>query len=242
VNTGDSLQWIALAAALLLVSAGLFVWRRRGSMTPESDEPAEAVFEPATSEALPAPREAPPPVVQPPVAPIPAAHTSAAEPAPLEIRLEAQSLTCSLVFANLAYRLMLTNRAGHTSGPLRIAGDMIAAHASLSADDQLSPDGEAMPKLHRVEALAPGESVTVSGQLRMAMTDIAPIRQGQAALFIPLARFDIVGEAGDKAPVTRIFVVGEANEVANGPLKPFRLDRMPGTVRGLDQRDISPLG
>ena len=246
-DTGTSWTWIAALAALLLAGLGVIAWKRRGTATDEVQDFAEIAGdeappfpEPALSKIPPAPAEPlpmPSPVTLPPVA-----LTADTEQSSLEAHFAAQSLTCSLVFASLAYRLELTNRGDTPKGPFRIAGDITSAHASLSTGDQLSPDGAAMPAIHRVEPLAPGESATVTGQLRMAMADIVPVRQGQTALFVPLARFHIADEGEGGVSTTRVFVVGEAGEAPDGGLRPFRLDRMPGVVRGLDQRDVSPAG
>jgi hypothetical protein len=244
-DTGGSWTWIAALAALLLAGLGVIAWKRRGTATKEMDaeiagEEAPPFPEPALFEIPPAPAEPlpmPSPVTLPPVA-----LTADTGQSSLEAHFAAQSLTCSLVFASLAYRLELSNRGDTPKGPFRIAGDVTSAHASLSTGDQLSPDGAAMPAIHRVEPLAPGESATVTGQLRMAMADIVPVRQGQTALFVPLARFHIADEGEGDVSTTRVFVVGEAGEAPDGGLRPFRLDRMPGVVRGLDQRDVSPAG
>lgn len=226
---------------------------------PRPSLPAQSAFAP---QAPPAPQQQPAPkpapdstsTSEPPVAP-PAARPKLPEPAfahidgsadqPLAIQLEAQNLNCSLVYASLAYRLALTNQAQTETGPLRIFGDIISAHASLSQRDQLSLVGA--PKLHDLASIPPGESVTVSGQLRMAMAQITPIQQGRAPLFVPLARFQVAqadavaAEAQSDAPATtRVFVVGQAAESPGGGLRPFRLDQMPGTVRELDQRLVEP--
>jgi hypothetical protein len=242
IEAGGSWLWIALAGALLAIGAALFAWRRRALADEAPDEHLKTATYQPPEPALPESVLPPParPMPEPEPEPEPVGPQSTANTAPIEVTLDAQSLTSSLVYANLAYRLSLTNHGEEPVGPLRIAGDMIAAHTSLSTGDQLSFDGETAAAIHRTESLAPGETAVLSGQLRLAMNGIKPIRQGPAALFVPLARFHIAHESGDKTPITRIFVVGEANDTPGGALKPFPMDRMPGAFRTLDQRDVSP--
>jgi hypothetical protein len=229
--------------------AGFLLWRRRRPAE------AEAHYEPAPPppEAQPSPPAAltppprrepktaaapPPPSPSPPSQPQPAPPQplATAEPRPIEMQLEARHLSRALVNATLAYRLTLTNRGGAPAGPLRILGDITSAHASLSAQEQLSLDGGSLATLHEVPALPPGGSLTLSGELRLPLASILPIHSGGARVFVPLARFRI--EAASEVLATRVFVVGQASEVPGGALRPFPLDRGPGVDRILGQREL----
>jgi hypothetical protein len=150
--------------------------------------------------------------------------------------LEARHLSRAMLNATLAYRLTLTNRADTPLGPLRIAGDITSAHASVSTEAQLSLDGGGLPMLHDVPALAPGEPLTLTGELRLPLASILPIHSGGSRVFVPLARFRIDGPDG--ALATRVFVVGQASGQPGGALRPFPLDRGPGVDRALDQREL----
>jgi hypothetical protein len=154
----------------------------------------------------------------------------------LEVRFEARHLSRAMVNASLAYRLTLTNHATAAQGPLRIAGDVISAHGSLSSQDQLTPPSEGLTAIHQVPALAPGETLTLSGELRMPLASILPIHSGGARVFVPLARFRFEAEGG--ATETHVFVVGQASDRPGGALRPFPLDRGPGVVRELGQREL----
>ena len=66
----------------------------------------------------------------------------------------------------------------------------------------------------------------------MPFAQIVPIRQGNAALLLPLARFRL--EADGAAPVVRTFVVGQPSG-ANAALQPFRLDLGPRVYPQLGQ-------
>jgi hypothetical protein len=113
---------------------------------------------------------------------------------------------------------------------------MISAHASMSHEEQLSGPGDlsgpaAMPE-RRIERLEPGESRTVEGEFRLPLTQIVPIRQGNMALLLPLARFRL--EAEGARPLIRTFAVGQPGD--GSALQPFRLDQGPRIYPRLAQR------
>src|SRR5690606_6887695 len=138
----------------------------------------------------------------------------------------------TLLNATLAYRLEITNRGASPLTGLSIGADMISAHASISREEQLAGPGAGAAPLQRIERLAPGESRVVSGEFRVPFSQIRPIRQGNAALLLPLARFRV--EAEGARPVVRTFAVGEAGSGAG--LQPFRLDQGPRVYPRLAQR------
>jgi hypothetical protein len=120
---------------------------------------------------------------------------------------------------------------------------MIAAHASLPVARQLGLEGAHLEMRHELASLAPGESATLSGEIRLPLAMITPIRSGAAAFFVPLARFRI--EAARKGAETlslvRTFVVGETPEQAGAALRPFRLDLGPRVYSRVGQREVAQL-
>ncbi len=150
------------------------------------------------------------------------------------MELEARHLSRAMVNATLAYRLTVTNAADTAIGPLRIGGDIVSAHASLSAQEQLAP-GAALATIHEVASLAPGESIALKGELRLPLASILPIQRGASRVFVPLARFR--AEAPGTV-LTRVFVIGRASEQPGGALRPFPLDHGPGVDRALGQREL----
>jgi hypothetical protein len=145
---------------------------------------------------------------------------------PLQVALEPLRLALTLVNATLAYRLELTNRGTAPLTGVAIGADMISAHASLSREEQLSGpragNGSGQP-LQRIERIDPGQRQVIEGEFRLPFPQIVPIRQGNAALLLPLARFRV--EADGAAPVVRTFVVGQPGR--DHGLRPFRLDEGP---------------
>lgn len=234
--------WIGGGAVLALL-AGALLYRRAVGRPAEGESleepampseplPAAARPEPSPPAVLPRPQE----LNKAPPLPAPEPAPPAIAAGPLEMQFEARHLSRAMINASLAYRLTLINRASEATGPLRLAGDIVSAHASLSAEEQLLPADAALAILHEASTLAPGESISLAGELRMPIASILPIHRGGARVFVPLARFR--AEAGNGTVATRVFVVGQASEQPGGALKPFPLDRGPGVDRGLGQREL----
>ena len=212
---GSWWPWALAALALGALGTAGWFWRQRrqaaglGAM-PEVERPRVG---PALAAA------APPPA-------------SDASPEPLQVTLEPLRLSLTLMNATLAYRLEIANRGAAPIVDLRIGADMISAHASMTREQQLSGPGAGAATLQRIDRLEPGESRIVEGEFRVPFTQIVPIRQGDAALLLPLARFRL--EADATAPVVRTFAVGLPG--AKAGLQPFRLDQGPRVYPKLTQR------
>ena len=220
--------WLLGLLAALGAGAGGALWlrRRREERDPVIDFEPPVVAAPAPptlAEPVPEPSALPPPV---PVQ---------IDDGPLAMVLEATKLSATLLNTSLAYRLSITNRTDRPLGPLTVAAGMAAAHASQPVERQLALNGQLLMPKHTVASLAPGESTTLSGEIRLPLALIQPIRAGAAALFIPLARFAVDGPG---ISLARTFVVGEAPEVADAALRPFRLDLGPRVYSRIGQREI----
>ena len=197
---------------MIALAAAAVAWRRKQGAAVKAPE-------------IERPRVAPP---EPARAPLPAQPQPAAEP--LQVELEPLRMSLTLMNAALAYRLQVTNRGSSALNGLSIGADMIAAHASMSREQHLSgPSSGAATQ--RIDRLEPGESRVIEGEFRVPFSQITPIRQGNAALLLPLARFRL--EAQGAAPVMRAFAVGQPG---NGALQPFRLDQGPRIYPNLAQR------
>jgi hypothetical protein len=237
--------WIGGLLAIASLLLGVLLLRRRRN----ADEGHETAAPPPPPTAEPGPPAqlsasatsgTPLPASQPP-APMPEPDPVPGTPAqrdarPLEIRFEARHLSRAMVNASLAYRLTVTNSGAAAHGPLRIAGDIISAHGSLSSQDQLTPPSEGLAAIHQVPGLGPNETLTLSGELRLPLASILPIHSGGSRVFVPLARFRF--ESDGSAAETHVFVVGQASDEPGGALRPFPLDRGPGVVRELGQREL----
>ena len=230
--------WLAGAAGLLVLLSGLaWWWRRRPAREPVIDFEPPRVAEPAPVAA--APRdEAPSPDPEPASVPEP---IMAPAPTGLGIALDARRMSASLVATTLSYNLRLTNHTDQPLSALAIEGDMVAAHASLPPERQIASDHERLELRHALVELAPGESAEFSGDFRLPLAAVTPIRAGHAAYFVPLARLRIEASTPEGSPLIAVqtFVIGEVPENPAAALRPFRLDLGPRTYSNVGQRAVS---
>ena len=221
--------WLAAGSTALAALFALLWWRRGGAAGD-----AVTQFEmPVVTARQPIP--VPPELMaetQPAIAPIPSC---------LVLTLQATRLSASLLATTLSYRLTLTNRGTDSLAGLAIEGDMVSAHASLLPEQQMAQAGQTMELRHALATLAAGETAEFSGDIRLALAAITPIRAGEQAYFVPLAKFRVeAGAAGGSAVViARTFVIGDVPDGPQTTLKPFRLDLGPRTYSRISQREVN---
>ena len=255
------------ATAMLLIQLVLRQKRAAAALAAECEEPAEPAALPAAAGAVASyePPPAPPvpqlpdhsdtPVLDllamiaepeqagaaPHSAPPPPLSGLAAKADPLALELSARRLSATLMNTVLNYELTVRNTGPDAINSIIIGGDMIGAHASLPSRSQLELSGNSIAPLHTIAALAPGESILLKGEFKLALTAITPIRNGTAALFIPLARFRVeaLGKSSVPLVISRTFVVGEDQDRPGAALKPFRLDLGPRLYSQIGQRELA---
>ena len=149
-------------------------------------------------------------------------------------------MSASLMATTLSYALTLTNTTDQPLTALAVEGDMIAAHGSLPADQQIAGDSQRLELRHALVTLAPGESAEFTGDFRLPLATLVPIRAGDAALFVPLARLRIEASTAAGIPLVQVqtWVVGELPEQPGAALRPFRLDLGPRTYSRIGQRTV----
>jgi hypothetical protein len=159
----------------------------------------------------------------------------------LGIALEARRMNASLMATTLSYNLRLTNHSAEPLSALAIEGDMIAAHASLPPERQIASSAQRLELRHALVTLAPGESAEFTGDFRLPLTSITPIRSGNAAFFVPLARLRVEAStvSGNPLVEAQTFVVGELPEQPGAALRPFRLDLGPRNYARIGQRAVN---
>lgn len=231
--------WIAGVAALLAFLFGLLWWRLRKPKValleferPEVPQPKpESAPEPEPAVAAPEP--APAPV-------LPEPQLAAAAPG-LVVALEARRMNASLVATTLSYVVKLTNTTDQPLSALAVEGDMIAAHASLPTEKQIAHQGQRLELRHALVTLEPGESAEFSGDFRLPLSTLVPIRSGNAAFFVPLARLRVEASTPTGAPLVKVqtWVVGELPDQPGAQLRPFRLDLGPRTYSRVGQRAVN---
>jgi hypothetical protein len=221
--------WIGGGAALLAALGGLLWWRRR-----RAPLDLELEFEPpVVAKPEPAPKSKSPAKPAPPVAERPASD--------LGIALEARRMNASLMATTLSYTITLTNHSAQPLSALAIEGDMVSAHASLPPEQQIASSADRLELRHALVTLAAGESAEFTGDFRLPLTAITPIRAGDAAYFVPLARLRVEASTlgGDPLVEAQTFVVGELPERDGAALRPFRLDLGPRNYMRVSQRAVN---
>ena len=228
--------WIAGAAALLAAVFALLWWRRRRVLAP-----TEIIFErPIVAAPRPVPAPAQPPVAAANLRSLPDPHLSLGLPAGIGMTMEARRMSASLMATTLSYVVTLTNTGTEPLSALAVEGDMVSAHASLPPEAQIAGDGQRLELRHALVALAPGESAEFTGDFRLPLSAVTPIRAGEAAYFVPLARLRVEAStaAGQSLVQVQTYVVGEMPEVQGAALRPFRLDLGPRTYSRIGQRPV----
>ena len=169
----------------------------------------------------------------------PEPQPSAALPG-LGIALEARRMSASLMATTLSYTLTLTNNSPDTLSALAVEGDMIAAHASLPPEQQIATGSQRLELRHALVTLAPGESAQFNGDFRLPLSALNPIRAGDAAFFVPLARLRVEASTAAGQPLVQVqtWVVGETGDAPGAGLRPFRLDLGPRTYSRIGQRAV----
>lgn len=229
----DWAVWLAALVAALVVAGGLFAFlrRRRGS------EPAPAIERPLTRAA----EQAPPPDPTP----APAAGTSspASAPAPKPSQAPALVLSAqpvrfsrSMMNATFACRIALENRGSKAWEDIVVEADLVTAHGAAPIGDQLADPATPLAPVQSVAALPAGESLEIAAEVRLPLQQVRVIRQGSAAVYVPLLRLRVT--ARGKAPVAQTYLVGQLPDRAGGRLRPFRLDEMPQVYQAIGIRAL----
>lgn len=247
---GLSWPWIAAAIAALAVIAGFLLMRRRRAASDVDAVPASAP-PPAAPRPAPAPVAPPPPAPAPAPAPIPAPtpapapEPAAAAPASdagdrpwIDLGLDISLARSSLIGVTIGYTLLLHNRGDRPARDIMVRGILGNAGAQQDALLRHFFGGETGMPLHSIVSIAPGETVRMTNELRLAQDEIVPVTMGERSLLVPIAAFDAHYRWGEdeEAPegtgrTGRAFIVGQEQEPPAERLSPFRLDQGPRQFR-----------
>lgn len=229
-----SLPWIIGGAVALIALAAAFFLRRRRSVRPPVKLPAT----------VPAP--APSRAADTPPAPDPSAslHAPATAPAAtagrpwIDMDMAVAQARYSLMGVTIAYRLILHNRGDRPAQDVLVRGMLGNGGARQQAVLQGFFTGQDGLPIHNAVSIAPGETVQMTGELRLTPDQIVPVDMGQRSLLIPLAAFDAAyrwgAEDGDligQGRTARAFIVGQEQEPPADRLAPLRLDQGPRQYR-----------
>lgn len=188
-----------LGALLLFGGGALLWWRRRKTKPLHLAAPAEE----------------------------PAAAGAAADTAPprLDMALEIISASRSLMMFTLEYRLTIANRSGRAVGDLHSAVQLACARGGAAP----SPGAAQAQTLAAIDRIGPHQGRSVTGTVRLPLSAVQPLRQGQTPLFVPLVHVTLEGES--QPAQKRTFVIGTPSP--SGRVHPIPLDVPPGGIAGL---------
>lgn len=158
----------------------------------------------------------------------------------LDMVLEITSATRSVMMFTVEYRLTIANRSGRAVNDARTAVQLACARASANAGAANAPSAGSAQGLAELERIGPHQARSVSGTVQLPLSAIAPLRQGQTPLFIPLAHVTL--EAEGVPAQAKTFVIGTPS--AAGRVHPIALDVPPGTIAGLVAQAVAipPVG
>jgi hypothetical protein len=184
------------------------------------------------------PSPAPP---QPAPAEEEAPELAASAASPLRCALEATRLSLTLLNVTLSYRLTLHNLSNGIIRDITVGSDLVTAHASLPMEQQVAGAEQILQPQHRVPLLLPGQNTQLSGDLRLPIPAIHPLRRAEAVMFVPLLRLRIDAEGQDQI-VLQTVVIGQKPAGPGAGLRPFRLDLGPRIYGEIGHRLLSPQG
>jgi hypothetical protein len=240
---GLSWPWIAAAIAALAVIAGFLLMRRRhvaeapqvdAAPVPAAPRPAQAPVAPPP----PAPAAAAPPPAPAPESVASAPASDAGDRPWVEMGLDISLARSSLIGVTIGYTLLLHNRGDRPARDIMVRG--LLGNAGAQQDELLRHffGGETGMPLHSIVSIAPGETVRMTNELRLAQDEIVPVTMGERSLLVPIAAFDAHYRWGEdeEAPegtgrTGRAFIVGQEQEPPAERLSPFRLDQGPRQYR-----------
>lgn len=128
------------------------------------------------------------------------------------------------------YRITIANRSDRAVNDLNAAVQIVCARASAAAGGGGGgASAGAAQALAGVARIGPHQARSITGTAQLPLSAIAPIRQGQTPLFIPLAHVTLEGEG--LPAFTKTFVIGTPS--ASGRVHPIPLDQPPGGIAGL---------
>lgn len=200
--------WPLVASALAAIAAlgGFAAWRRRR-------KPKVARLAPPVD------------------AGVTAAPASMDDAPRLDLSLEIISATRSVMMFTVQYRLNIANRSDRAVTDLAAAVQLACARASGGN----APSAGAAQSNAGIARVGPQQARSITGTVQMPLSAIAPLRQGQTPMFVPLVHVTLEGES--LPAQARTFVIGTPSP--SGRVHPILLDAPPGGIAGLVAQAVS---
>lgn len=232
----DWLLWVlGAAAALLALFFGYGWWRRRADAAPA--ELMAAPIKPATEEPKEAATEAAETIAQSDTAPV-AAPVAAAQP-DLDLKLEVEKLSRSMMMITLKCRVTLANRADKAARDVTVSADLVSANRGLPMDAQVATPTAFLPEIGEAQRIGPHKTQSFPATITLPVQQLAAFNHGNKPMFVPLVRVRM--DTKDAEPEFHTFVVGIAADptlTASTKLHPVPLDGIPGGYENVRSRRI----
>jgi hypothetical protein len=148
-----------------------------------------------------------------------------------DLNLEITSATRSVMMFTLEYRLTIANRTARAANDLAVRVKLACARRGIADGAALGSEQHSA----RVDRVGPHQSRSVTGTVQLPLSAVAPLRQGQQPLFIPLVHVTLEGER--TGPLTHSFVIGTPSTA--GRVHPIRLDTPPGAIPDLTAQVVA---
>ena len=149
----------------------------------------------------------------------------------LDLTLEIVSATRSVMMFTVQYRLNIANRSDRAVTDLGAAVQLACARAS-GGD---APSAGAAQSAAGIARVGPQQARSITGTVQLPLSAIAPLRQGQTPMFVPLVHVTLEGES--LPAQARTFVIGTPSP--SGRVHPILLDAPPGGIAGLVAQAVS---
>ncbi|MEC9067694.1 MAG: hypothetical protein VX569_10495, partial [Pseudomonadota bacterium] len=160
----------------------------------------------------------------------------ASAPAAPTLAVQPLRFSRSVMNASFACRVTLQLDGGEAWHDVAVEADLVTAHGAAPIGEQLAEPATPLAPFGTLAALAPGEPAAIEGEVRLPLQQVRVIRQGSAAVYVPLLRLRVA--APGKAPLARTYLVGQLPDRPGGRLRPFRLDEMPQVYQAIGIRPL----
>ena len=245
-------QWLIWAGtALLALLAGLFFWRRRKSARSEGAEllAAPLTKAPATEPEIEPVEPAEPsettetvskkPAPAPPLAKAPEETLDAATIPNLDLKLEIEQLSRSMMMMSLKCRVTLSNRSDKAARDVIVSADLVTANRALPMEAQTAGETAFLPEIGSNDRIGPHKTFSAPTTLTLPIQQLSVFKQGDKPLCVPLVRVRM--DAKGAEPLYRTFVIGIAADpslTASTKLHPVPLDGIPGSFPNVRSRAL----
>ncbi len=158
----------------------------------------------------------------------------------IELKLEIEQLSRSMMTMTLRCRVTLANRSDRAARDIAICADLVSANRQLPMDAQVAGATAFLPEIGSAERIGPHKTQSVSGTLTLPIQQLAAFKHSNRPMFVPLVRVRM--DCAGSEPQFCTFVVGIAADPSlksSSKLHPVPLDGIPGSYPNVRSRPIA---